>query len=717
MKIAVVFNRESKKVINLFGVPNREKYGVKAIKRITDGLKSGGHQVIALEGDKDLIDNLENFMPQVLKGERPGLVFNLSYGIQGQARYTHVPSILEMVGIPYVGSGPLAHSLALDKVIAKMIFKQNNLPTPDFAVLKTLDFPLPDLDFPLIVKPKNEAVSFGLTIVNDEKELREAAAVIFDKFDQDVLAERYIEGREVNVGILGNTPPEAFLPAELIFGEGGPAIYTYQDKTHKSGREVKVNCPADLPQEITQRAQDLAIQAFNALGCYDCARIDMRLDGENNIYILEINSLPSLGAGGSYVAAAKYMGMDFPALLNKLVDVASSRYFGTPSPPHITSRTRDPATKIFSFITQRRDEMENRLRGWCELASRSSDLVGKQLLIKNLDKRLQQILLQKVPELTDGKNVWSWETKKGLQRGTLIISQVDVPFESHVQYQGFRKDPEWIFGEGIGCVAAPLTVLEFTLRSLRSVRKLRSLPLGVLCYGDEGLDCRYSTSIIQQAIENASEVIVLRPGSTGGHAMRQRRGQRKYILAVDGKPFRLGKATRSPEVLKVTMQKIEEISSLSSRKKRIAVSMVDIETNAFPMLLPHQARITLLTSFPTKKAGDELEEYILSILETLKIQWNLELVSDRPPMKTRKVNNPLLDSLTDLSDQWEIPFGLESSVWPSVAGLVKPGTPVICGMGPVVKDMYTSRESVERISIIQRTLLLSQHLIGKVTST
>ena len=82
VKIAVVYNRVSLKVINLFGLPNREKYGLKAIKRIVDGLKKGGHQVIALEGDKDLIDNLEDFMPQVLKGERPGMVFNLSYGIQ-----------------------------------------------------------------------------------------------------------------------------------------------------------------------------------------------------------------------------------------------------------------------------------------------------------------------------------------------------------------------------------------------------------------------------------------------------------------------------------------------------------------------------------------------------------------------------------------------------------------------------------------------------------
>src|SRR3989344_6631646 len=128
MKIAVVYNRESQRVINLFGIPNREHYGLKSIKRITDALKANGHSVMAVEGDKDLIDRLEEFMPRVLKGERPGMVFNLSYGIQGQARYTHVPGMLEMAGIPYLGSGPLAHSLAFDKVVAKMIFKQHGLP-------------------------------------------------------------------------------------------------------------------------------------------------------------------------------------------------------------------------------------------------------------------------------------------------------------------------------------------------------------------------------------------------------------------------------------------------------------------------------------------------------------------------------------------------------------------------------------------------------------
>ncbi|MHC4356228.1 MAG: D-alanine--D-alanine ligase family protein, partial [Planctomycetota bacterium] len=179
MKVAIVFNRSSKSVINVFGIPNREIIGMKTIKRLSDALRAGGHQVIAFEGDKDLIENLGRFMPRVIQGERPGLVFNVSYGIQGQARYTHVPSILEMVGIPYVASGPLAHTLALDKVVTKMILRQHDLPTPEFAVLENPGFPPPALKYPAVVKPKNEAVSFGLKVVNDEEELREAAAVIF----------------------------------------------------------------------------------------------------------------------------------------------------------------------------------------------------------------------------------------------------------------------------------------------------------------------------------------------------------------------------------------------------------------------------------------------------------------------------------------------------------------------------------------------------------
>jgi len=344
MKVAVVYNRESKRVINLFGMPNQERIGQAAIHRIVDALKKGRHQVKTFEGDKELIDNLEEFMPQVLKGERPGMVFNVSYGIQGQARYTHIPSILEMVGVPYVGSGPLAHSLSLDKVVTKMMLRQHGLPTPEFVVLDSPGFAIPEMPYPLIVKPKNEAVSFGISIVNSDNELRQAAQLIFDNFRQPVLVERYIDGREINVGLIGNSPVEALPPCEIVFGEEGPKVYRYEDKTGRSGRHIGVQCPAQLSPELTAEAQRLAIEAFKVLNCYDCARVDMRLDAEGNLYILEINSLPSLGEHGSYVHGAEVVGLNFSKLVNRLVEVASARYFGTPSPPAMPGKKGDRTT-------------------------------------------------------------------------------------------------------------------------------------------------------------------------------------------------------------------------------------------------------------------------------------------------------------------------------------------------------------------------------------
>lgn len=710
MKIAIVFNRESKSVINLFGLPNRERYGKKAIRNITDGLRKFGHQVTAFEGDKDLIRNLEKFMPRVLKGERPGMVFNLSYGVQGQARYTHVPGILEMVGIPYVGSGPLAHSLALDKVVAKMIFRQHGLPTPDFAVLNEPGFSVPDLSYPLITKPKNEAVSMGIKVVHNEKELREAAQVIFDTFEQPVLLEQYIEGREINVGLLGNNPPEALPPCEIIFGKGGPSIYTIEDKKGVSGREIQWACPAPIGNELIQKAHEVAVGAFGALGCYDCARVDMRLDDKGNLYILEVNSLPSLGEHGSYVIAAKEAGLDFSALVNRLVETASARYFGTPKPPDINIEKKEVKDDVFHFITNRRDEMERALKDWTTVASRTDDPVGLRMAMERLDKRFQEIKMKPVREFSDNRSAWTWETRQGMDGGTLFIGHMDVPLESNIPSQMFRRDPEWLYGEGIGISRAPLVSLEYALRSLRSRRVLQKSAIGVLYYMDEGRDTRYSAEIIQAAAKRAKQVFILRPGGPQNHAVIQRRGQRKYRLTVEGIPHRLGKVLKGPEVLLWVTKKIEELSRLSSRKNRVALSAVTIQTDAYPLLLPHRIMVTLLLTFPDSKIADENEERMSEIIKSRRFKTRLERISDRPAMKERRINKKIAISLLAIADEWDIPFPMESSLWPSVGGLVPYNIPVICGMGPAARDLYTPQESVNRTSLVQRTILLAQFL-------
>lgn len=717
MKIAIVYNRESQNVINLFGVPNREKYGKGVIKRIVTALKKKGHQVKAFEGDKLLITNLENFMPKVVKGEIPGLVFNLSYGIQGQARYTHVPGMLEMIGIPYVGSNPLAHSLALDKVVAKIMFKQHGLPTPDFAVLQTEDFEIPDLDFPLIVKPKNESVSFGLRIVNNEKELREGAKVIFAEYRQPVLVEQFIEGREFNVGLLGNDPVDVLPPVEIGFGEGGPQIYRLEDKTKTSGREISLYCPADIPNEKIEEAQELAKQAFAAIGCYDCARVDFRMDKEGNLYILEINSLPSLGANGSYVHAADKMGLDFDQLVNRLVDVASSRYFGMPSPPELGDfKIPLPATEIFNFITSQRDKIENRIREWCHISSRSNDPHGVSVASNEIESVMQTLKMKPVKSFTDNRFTWMWETKKGFEDGTLILVPIDIPVFSEGPAAIFRKDPERLYGEGIGASRAPLVMLEYALRSLRKAKQLHHSKVGVLFYADEGYDGRYSSEAVTAASAKAKKVLILRSGNRGDKCYTSRRGMLKYRITAEVQTRRIGKNGKKKDIILALSSKLNQMSLLGNQTKRLSVTAVDMKVDSYPMSNPHKVSSILLVNYYDKKSFEKVKKEIGEILKKEKagIKWKLEELANRPPFKERKISKNLVDKLKKIAEERDIPFSTTSSSWPSLAGVVPVNRPVVCGMGPVAEDVYTPQESIKRISLIQRTLLLSMFLVEEI---
>lgn len=716
MKVAVVYNTKSKRVINEFGTRNQERYGKKAIARIVDCLTRGGHQVRAFEGDKDLIRNLEEFMPRVVKGERPGMAFNLAYGIQGQARYTHVPGILEMVGIPYVGSGPMAHSLALDKVIAKMIFVQHGLPTPDFSVLQSPEDRVSDLRFPLIVKPRNEAVSFGIRIVNDEQELQDAANAIFERFQQPVLVERYIEGREVNVGLLGNgRTVEALPPAALVFGEGGPQIYTYEDKTRKSGREVTVQCPADLDAETARKVQELARQAFLSLGCLDCARVDMRIDRDGNPWILEINSLPSLGEHGSYVQGAGAVGLDFCGLVNRLVEVASARYFGTPAPMQIAADGGRPERELLEYVTSRRERMEKRIEQWTRRSSRTHDAVGLNAAFDELDGTMTDLGLRRMALDVAAPVAAAWESAAGLDGGTLLIGHLDVPLSPEAVVPVFHREPEQLHGEGIGSSRAPLVALEFALQALRSRRRLNKLKVGVLYYGDEGRDCAQSAAAIRAAAARAKNVLVLRPGNPsddGGMVISQRRGVRRFELRIEGESRKLGSASKRPEVLRWAWERLERCCALSSRKLRVAVSVADLRTRGFRNLLPHQVTATVLVNYLDVDSANavcaEVEKILSTRRDGLKVRWNL--VVDRPPMAPRPENERLLDEMRAAATRWELPFSTDSSLLPSVAGFVPAGTAVLCGIGPAATETFTAHEAVERISVVQRTLNLAQFL-------
>lgn len=318
----------------------------KTVEQIAGALEAGGHEVVFLEGDAVLYDKLRQI--------KPDICFNICEGHFGDAREAQIPALLEMLRIPYTGSRVLTLALCLDKAMTKRVLAYHQLPTPPFQSFERLNEELdPDMQFPLFVKPSREGTGMGISaesIVHNEDELRRQLRRLFEKYDQPVLAERFIDGREVTVGVVGNlVSPVArripddeeaprvsrglhfFPPLEVDLGrypveEAG--IYTNRIKVELA-HDFYYLCPAPLTAEQIEELNWLTAAVFRVTGCLDVARVDFRLDAADNFkpYILEINPLPGLNADYSDLCIeAKAAGWSYQELVNRILDEAIERY-------------------------------------------------------------------------------------------------------------------------------------------------------------------------------------------------------------------------------------------------------------------------------------------------------------------------------------------------------------------------------------------------------
>lgn len=318
MKLALVRNHDRSGVLAVAGRPSPERYSEKAVGRVADALGSGGHDVRVHEADRHLLDRLAD--------DPVDLVFNMAYGIQGECRYTHLPAMLELAGVPYTGSGPMGHTLALDKAVTKTLIAAAGVPTPAHRVASG-PADLEGLRYPVVVKPRHESTSYGLALAHDVHEAAAAVDVVLRRYRQPALVEEYVEGREVCVGLIGNGEEVRTLPAvEIDFGTRALRLMTKSDKFHGTDDEPQRICPAPLDPFLRHRIDDVARATFAATHCRDYARVDIRIDDRGVPQVLEINSMASLGTGGSYVLAAAAAGLDFAALVNRIVDVTVERY-------------------------------------------------------------------------------------------------------------------------------------------------------------------------------------------------------------------------------------------------------------------------------------------------------------------------------------------------------------------------------------------------------
>lgn len=316
------------------------------IEDILAALRAGGHEATFLEGNLEVVGKLEKL--------KPDICFNICEGHFGDSREAQIPAILEMMRLPYTGAGVLALALALDKPMTKRVLTYHDLATPAFQTFERETEPLdPDLTFPLFVKPSREGTGMGVSgesIVNSEGELRSQLRRLFDRYDQPVLAEHYIDGREVTVGVIGNltTPVAKRLPDNLEaprvskglhffpplevdmsrYPDEEKGVYTGRIKTELV-HEFHYLCPAPLEESLVEHLNWLTAATFRVTGCFDVARVDFRLDSHDNDkpYILEINPLPGLNPEYSDLPIeARAEGWTYEDLVNQILDEAIARY-------------------------------------------------------------------------------------------------------------------------------------------------------------------------------------------------------------------------------------------------------------------------------------------------------------------------------------------------------------------------------------------------------
>jgi len=289
-------------------------------------LKELGHEAEVYYVDLDLFQKLGQDKANI------DLAFNLCDDgfFSDPELEPHLPAMLDVLEIPYTGSGYLSLALCLDKARAKKILKHHDIPTPKFQVFEDVDdiknFRRKFFIFPLIVKPVHEDASIGIkdvSIVKNEEELRERVALVIKEYKQPALAEEFIDGREFNVGIIGD---KEILPiSEIIFDlpEHKPKIVNYDAKWKEESPDYKGTsrrCPAEVDEELKKKLISLALRASKRMLCRNYFRVDFRVDKDGNPYVLEVNPNPDISEDAGLAAMAKASGYSYKDLIEKVIE-------------------------------------------------------------------------------------------------------------------------------------------------------------------------------------------------------------------------------------------------------------------------------------------------------------------------------------------------------------------------------------------------------------
>jgi D-alanine-D-alanine ligase len=286
------------------GISREREISLKTGAAILKTLQEGGYNAVGIEVSADIVKQLV--------AERIDAAFIALHGRWGEDGT--VQGLLELLHIPYTGSGVLASALAMNKIKAKELFRFHHIPTPELITTHAGGFEEPPFPPPWVAKPASEGSTIGVGIVMERSGLEEAIRTA-QEYDHEVLIERFIDGKELTVGILNGEP----LPVIEIAPKEG--FYDYEAKYTPGKTEYR--CPAPISEEKQGEVQEISLKAYQVLGCHGCARVDLRLSEQGEVFIIEVNTVPGMTETSLVPKAAAQKGISFPHLVEVILEQAS----------------------------------------------------------------------------------------------------------------------------------------------------------------------------------------------------------------------------------------------------------------------------------------------------------------------------------------------------------------------------------------------------------
>lgn len=312
LRVAVVRNRSRRGVLGrATGRRAVKAYSRKGIQRVLDALRSAGFAAEVFEGDVGLHERLRTFLPVDPRTKRVrGVVLNLADGIQGMAPGCHVPAMLELAGVPYTGAGPLGRACCADLFLLRQSLRAAGLPTPRAIVHREVGASIGELEFPLVVRPRDAGAARLPRLVSNRAELDVAVHAVLVRCRCEAIVESHLEGRRLTVTVLGDAPARALPVVETVAGADG--------HDHRL-------CPAPLDDERSQRLQALAVGAAKACGARDLSRVDIVIDQAGDAHVVFVHVAPSIAKASAATEAARRGGYRYAAFLRELVRSACER--------------------------------------------------------------------------------------------------------------------------------------------------------------------------------------------------------------------------------------------------------------------------------------------------------------------------------------------------------------------------------------------------------